>query len=625
VPWRTTSWVERLDKSRITNQRYGPLRSRRSRLIAASTQGVVSVVRRVLAGVITTLLVAGFAVPTVAAAPAAVPNVVIVVGPAGAATPRYREEARSAAKLARRYTPDVTEIYSPNATWPAVKHALQGASLVIYMGHGNGWPSPYRDALYPPSQNGFGLNPVPDGDDFTHQYFGESRIRASVKLAKDAVVLLNHLCYASGNSEPGVPEGTLEVARQRVDNFAAGFIAAGASAVVAEAYASPNHMVRSILGGSRSIESAWRNAPSANGNVLGFESERSPGYVAEMDPAHADSGFERSIVLKEGLASADVLRGARGSRATATPGVLPAIPSLVESGIKLTSPRFGGAVRASETVRFRLSYKIKDRDDLPDRLLASVRWDPLDGTSTTAPTATATPSPSATATPAPEPQATPAEPVPPSLDLVVPERLGDVVAPVKVRFTKKAIGFDVAVPSAPGRYRLTVTLHDREGVAYDLATQAMVPVLIVRVSGDLDAEIVAPATTEFVASAHGTVDLWVANLGRKAWGHEGIRARDRITPATFARVVGRWVPLGDSNAAASAAGNAVAKAAALPVALAPGDLVPAALGVVAPSVPGEYLLVLDIVTPDDGSLVASGLEPTIVRVSVLAPTPEDLD
>jgi hypothetical protein len=594
--------------------------------------------------VITTLLVAGFAVPTVAAAPAAVPKVVIVVGPAGAATPRYREEARSAAKLARRYTPDVTEIYSPNATWPAVKHALQGASLVIYMGHGNGWPSPYRDALYPPSQNGLGLNPAPDGDDATHQYFGESRIRASIKLAKDAVVLLNHLCYASGNSEPGVPEGTLEVARQRVDNFAAGFIAAGASAVVAEAYASPNHMVRSILGGSRSIESAWRNAPSANDNVMGFESERSRGYVAEMDPAHADSGFERSIVLREGLASSDVLRGARGSRAAAPPDGRPPIPSLVESGIKLTSPRFGGAVRATETVRFRLSYKIKDRDDLPDRLLASVRWDPLDGTSTAAPAATATPPAAATpvpeptpaasaATPAqpqpapaqPEPQATPAEPAPPSLDLVVPERLGDVVAPVKVRFTKKAIGFDVAVPSAPGRYRLTVTLHDAEGVAYDAATQAMVPVLIVRVSGDLDAEIVAPATTEFVASTRGTVDLWVANLGRKAWGHEGIRARDRVTPATFARVVARWVALDEGERAADAAGRATANAAALPVALAPGDVVPAALGVVAPSVPGAYLLVLDIVTPEDGSLVASGLEPTIVRVTVVAPPPEELD
>ena len=156
-------------------------------------------------------------------------------GPAGAATNGYRAQAAAAAAIARKYTPDVIELYSPNATWPAVREALQGASLVVYMGHGNGWPSQYRDALYPPTQNGFGLNPRAGSGDYTHQYFGEGRIADAVKLAKNAVVLLNHLCYASGNTEPGLPEGTLDRARQRVDNYAAGFIKAGASAVIAEA------------------------------------------------------------------------------------------------------------------------------------------------------------------------------------------------------------------------------------------------------------------------------------------------------------------------------------------------------------------------------------------------------
>ena len=50
-------------------------------------------------------------------------------------------------------------------------------------------------------------------DDSTHQYFGEADIAAQIKLAKNAVVLLNHLCYASGNSEPGLPEGTLDQAQ----------------------------------------------------------------------------------------------------------------------------------------------------------------------------------------------------------------------------------------------------------------------------------------------------------------------------------------------------------------------------------------------------------------------------
>ena len=61
---------------------------------------------------------------------------------------------------------------------------------------------------------------------------GESRIAASINLAKNAVVLLHHLCYASGNSEPQLPEGTLDQAKQRVDNFAAGFIEAGACRIL---------------------------------------------------------------------------------------------------------------------------------------------------------------------------------------------------------------------------------------------------------------------------------------------------------------------------------------------------------------------------------------------------------
>ena len=115
------------------------------------------------------------------------------------------------------------------------------------------------------TQDGFGLNPTAGGGDYQHQYFGEASVGSQVKLARNAVVLLNHLCYASGNSEPGLPEGTLDSAKQRVDNYAAGFIRAGASAVIAEAWSSPSYFVRAILGGGRSIQTAWLKSPSANG------------------------------------------------------------------------------------------------------------------------------------------------------------------------------------------------------------------------------------------------------------------------------------------------------------------------------------------------------------------------
>ena len=570
--------------------------------------------RRIVAGVIASLLVAGLFAPAVSAASPAtgVAKVVFIVGPSGGATDRYRAEARKAAALARRYTPDVTEIYSPDATWPAVKAALQRASLVIYMGHGNGWPSRYRDSLYPPTQNGFGLNPSSGGDDSTHQYFGESKIAKSIHLAPDAVVLLNHLCYASGNSEPGLAEGTLDMAKQRVDNFAAGFIKAGASAVVAEAWASPNYMVRAVLGGRGSIEAAWRSAPSANDHVFGFASVRSPGYVAEMDPELRSSTFTRSIVLKEGLASRDVLRNARGSQHRsdpADPELL--VPSLTARGVALAAPSITGAVTASGRAFYRVPFKVSDRDRLPDKIQASVRWDPLDppGTDPSTPTGG-----SAAA---------------PDFGLIAPERIGDVVAPTALEITRTRMSFLVAAPATPGRYRLTVMLHDSEGVAYDAATQAMLRPLIVRVTGDHDAGVIAPEQLDLAPGQAEQVPIWVANLGKSPWGRKAVplsrsgdAAMREADPATQARLIGTWVAPGglDDPTQADAAAAAAVTPYQLPAAMAPRAVEKTSLVVYAPSAPGDYLLVLDILTPDVGSLSAQGVDPTIIRVHVAVPT-----
>jgi hypothetical protein len=607
------------------------------------------VVRR-LGSVLAALLVAGVLASAGAVAPVAaaspVPKVVIVVGPVGAMTEGFRREARAAAAVARRYTPDVTEIYSPNATWPAVKAALQGASLVVYMGHGNGWPSRYRDALYRPTQDGFGLNPSAGGNDSTHQYFGEGRIAASVKLAKDAVVLLHHLCYASGLSEPDLPEGTLDQARQRVDNFAAGFIAAGASAVIAEAYDDPSGYVKSILGGDRSIDAIWRSAPTANDHVFGFESQRSPGYIAQMDPKHATSGFERSIVLRAGLASADVRAGARGSAGGGSAAVAPGAPDLLATGISLGTPSFKGLTAAGGTAILRIPFTIKDRGDLPDSVQASVRWDPVDVAPVPTEPATEvavepamptvpgqspagttpqvlppnerdeTPDASPTASPTSPPE--PLPPITPPIDLVLvaPEQTGDVVAPAGLKLGAKYLSVPVAIPAAPGRYRLTITLHDGDGVAYDAATQAVLPTLAVRVTGDIDGAILVAPTATLTAGTNAELPVRVVNLGKAAWGHGAVvdtRSHFDIDPAVAATLVGRWLSLSDDTTTPVPANARVD----LPAGLEPRDTVDATLALGVPERPGDYLLVLDVLTPEHGSLTAAGVEPTIVRVTVV--------
>jgi hypothetical protein len=654
-------------------------------------------VRRLGVAIFAALVLVGAIAPAAfAASPSsarAVPKVVFIVGPAGAATDRYRAQARVAADIARHYTPDVVELYSPDATWPAVKEATRGASLVVYMGHGNGWPSRYRDSLYPPTQDGFGLNPAPGGDDATHQYFGEGFVGSEVNLAKNSVVLLNHLCYASGNSEPGLPEGTLDQARQRVDNYAAGFIKAGAAAVIAEAWSSPNYFVRAILSGSSSIQNAWLHSPSANGHRIAFTSQRSRGYVAQMDPETATSGFTRSIVMKSGLAPRDVLAGAAGSAHAGGAGdadaLLPPEPTLIGTGVKLAAPTLGSVPTAGSKTTIQLPYTIKDRKQLPKKLQASVRWDPIDvsvvpsdpanevggggeaagsGTAAagaaTAPAAStgngtaaagapstgkapATSDPSEASTPtgvgptAGDPgEDTPAKttPAPASgtvsaprgklwidaptgvSDLVVPEQLGAVVAPAAVKIDKKAIAVPVTLPTTPGRYRLTVTLHDADGVAYDAATQALLPAEFVRITGDFDGSISVVPSAGLSAGTEAALGVRVKNLGKVAWGHGVIKTpSDQVKqiPAAAATVVARWVPL-SAGAALDADPESQFASADLPIGLAPGKTSDAWLYLSTPAAAGDYLLVLDIVDPQGGSLVASGAQPTVVRVSVTA-------
>ena len=180
-------------------------------------------------------IAAAFATSGLAARPtaavAAQMKVVVVVGPAGGATSGYISSAKKLASQARSYGAKVTELYSPHATWSKVKSAAQGANLLIYLGHGNGYPSPYG-AFNAKTKDGMGLNSK-DGSS-AHTYYGEYYVDRDIQLAKNAVVILNRLCYASGNNEWGSGYPSKSTAIQRVDNYGAGFLRANAQAVFAE-------------------------------------------------------------------------------------------------------------------------------------------------------------------------------------------------------------------------------------------------------------------------------------------------------------------------------------------------------------------------------------------------------
>jgi hypothetical protein len=233
---------------------------------------------------------------------AAQKKVVIVVGPVGSQTADFKRWANEVADKAAQHGARVIRIYSPNATWGRVKRAAQGAHMLVYMGHGNGWPSPYGP-FQRRTKDGMGLNARAGDGNHNHVYFGEKYIAAELDLARNAVVLLMHVCYASGNPEWGRPAPTRSVAKQRVDNFGAGFLAAGASVVVAETLGKADYILHGLFKTDKTMREIFWSAPNAvRQHRFGFESERTRGAKGVLDPNPRIKGtYWRSIVGKLGM------------------------------------------------------------------------------------------------------------------------------------------------------------------------------------------------------------------------------------------------------------------------------------------------------------------------------------
>jgi hypothetical protein len=228
------------------------------------------------------------AVGTLASAPAPASavtrKVVIVVGPAGSSTANYIDNARRYAAQARSYGATVVELYTPHATWSRVSSAAQGANLFIYLGHGNGWPSPHYP-WDPKRKDGIGLNPYDGSGNTTTTYYGEWWIRSYFRFAPNAVVILNRLCYASGNSEPGYADPSRATARERVDNYGAGFLAAGARTVFANGIYSASPIISSLFGTNRTMEQIfWSDPAATKAYASKFYSVRTSGAAGLIDP-----------------------------------------------------------------------------------------------------------------------------------------------------------------------------------------------------------------------------------------------------------------------------------------------------------------------------------------------------
>ncbi len=182
------------------------------------------------------VLTAAFAAVLPQPTHAAAKKVAIIVGPTGAQTDSYRSSADAVASAATAAGATVVKVYSPNATWANVKNAVNGADIVVYMGHGSGYPNPYNATETTWKTNGWGLNRTTtngdadswsstmvycgerallgtltsaDGDSW--KYCGGTTNTDGITPAPGFAMIYAHACYTAGAGEPGEaaqPEST---------------------------------------------------------------------------------------------------------------------------------------------------------------------------------------------------------------------------------------------------------------------------------------------------------------------------------------------------------------------------------------------------------------------------------
>ncbi len=215
---------------------------------------------------------------------------------------------------------DVYRVFFPHATWDEVLATVQGASLVAYFGHGYGWPS-NTVKLTENRQDGMGLNSFDGSSPAEVNYYGATLIRQDIRLAPHALVFLFGGCYTAGNGELGAPIPTLDVARQRVDNFASGWLAAGAAAVFALQWGTRFNYPDALANTDSTVDQLFASPREYVGwNELDFDSQRTAGAVSHLDP-DPKLGYLRAVTGDLAMTTATWRSGAGQIAPIASPGL----------------------------------------------------------------------------------------------------------------------------------------------------------------------------------------------------------------------------------------------------------------------------------------------------------------
>ncbi|MBA2263866.1 MAG: cell wall-binding repeat-containing protein [Chloroflexi bacterium] len=237
-------------------------------------------------------------------------KVAIIVGPVGGLSTSYRSMGDRVATAATEAGATVVKAYTPNATWANVKAAVNGANVIVYLGHGNGYPNPYGANELTDRSNGWGLNTSTtngDADSWsagTLVYCGERALLGTLT-SSDGAAQRNYcggndntdgitpapgftMVYAQAHYAPGfgerytqsTPLTTLDEAQQRVRHYSSPILSLGGT-FLATAYSDAHEIVSRVLTGSG----------TTYGDLFRAGRGYSPSTLSDM--AHPDSAASR--------------------------------------------------------------------------------------------------------------------------------------------------------------------------------------------------------------------------------------------------------------------------------------------------------------------------------------------
>ncbi len=211
-------------------------------------------------------------------------KVVVIVGPVGGGSiqDNYLNRGEQIAQTAENLGATAVRVFSPNATWTNVMAAVNGANIIVYIGHGSGFPNPYGPNLLADRTNGWGLNriagadaadPTGHGHNLSTQmvYCGEAALEGKpltsynsaycsggpIRPAPGFAMVYSNACYAPGAGETEETTPSSEAtALARVGYFSRPILAlggtyfasdVGSTSVVREILENPNRSFGEIF------------------------------------------------------------------------------------------------------------------------------------------------------------------------------------------------------------------------------------------------------------------------------------------------------------------------------------------------------------------------------------------